>query len=341
MLRYARRLAALIGVVALAIIAAAATRVINDARTIAPNEPPPSPVFPLREALRSPRALGESARPIYRHSVIPGGAYSPDEVAHAMRRDGVVAAHYSGVVPDRLRAEALDEDRAAYMSYRVGDQIYWTKQKVRLPAGETVLSDGTHHIRARCGNCIAFAPMEPTSDEEPAEMEFEALIESDAIDSAVPLRSELLPPLDKIPLPWLVGIPVDPGASGNITTAIPVFGFPLDPVSEPTLSDPSLGRDGTLVLPPALDELISQPLPPPRTGGVLPGDGGPDDPIVPVIPVDPIDPTNPSDPVDPPGTPWDPESPDDLVTVPAPEPGTLLLVGGGIFAAIARRRRRR
>ena len=61
------------------------------------------------------------------------------------------------------------------MSYRIGDEIFWTKQKVRLQQGETILTDGVHHIRARCGNCIAFAPMEPTADDEPDEMEFDAL----------------------------------------------------------------------------------------------------------------------------------------------------------------------
>ena len=131
-------------------------------------------------------------RQVFRHSVVAGGVYAPDEVEAAMSSDHVVAAHYSGINPRELRVETLPEDRFVHMSYRVGDDVFWTKQKVRLRQGETILTDGVHTIRARCGNCIAFAPMEPTADDEPGEMEFDALADDlDVAPSRVPMGSNI------------------------------------------------------------------------------------------------------------------------------------------------------
>ena len=51
-----------------------------------------------------------------------------------MGRDEIVAAHYSAINLRELRVETVREDRAVYMSYRIGDEVFWTKQKVRLTA---------------------------------------------------------------------------------------------------------------------------------------------------------------------------------------------------------------
>src|SRR5688572_4709270 len=68
-----------------------------------------------------------AARPIYGGSVIPGGAYSPDELRAAMDRDPVVAAHYRRAAVGEMRAVTLTKGRAAYVSYRVNDRVYWTR----------------------------------------------------------------------------------------------------------------------------------------------------------------------------------------------------------------------
>ena len=111
-------------------------------------EPPAPPPIEMTEPAREPR-LPE--RPVFRHSMISGGAYTADEVEAAISRDSIVAAHYSAVDARALRVETLPEDRAVYMSYRSADDVFWTKQKVRLEQGETILTDGVSHIRARCG----------------------------------------------------------------------------------------------------------------------------------------------------------------------------------------------
>jgi hypothetical protein len=112
-------------------------------------------------------APAAAARPVYRHSIVPGGAYSRDEVAGAMRKDKVVAAHYEDVDVDKLHATTVDAARAVYVSYRVGDKTFWTKDRVRLSPGETVLTDGDTEIRARCGNLLSDTAQQPVADEEP------------------------------------------------------------------------------------------------------------------------------------------------------------------------------
>ena len=70
----------------------------------------------------------------------------------------------------------LTAGRAAYVSYRSGDRIYWTRERVWLKAGETVLTDGTTTIRARCGNCVSDAKQEHVAAVEPAHGELDDFV---------------------------------------------------------------------------------------------------------------------------------------------------------------------
>jgi hypothetical protein len=124
-------------------------------------------------AIQSPAPAGlspvaaPSSRPVYGHSIVPGGAYSRGEVADAMRKDAVVAAHYQHVDVDRVHTKTITAARAVYVSYRVGNQVYWTKHRVRLSPGETVLTDGNTEIRARCGNLLSDDAQQPVAAQEP------------------------------------------------------------------------------------------------------------------------------------------------------------------------------
>ena len=256
-----------------------------------------------------------------------------DDVESAVGRDAIVAAHYSTINSRELRVETLPKDLAVYMSYRIGDEVFWTKRKVRLRQGETILTDGAHHIRTRCGNCIAFSPMGPTSDDEPGEMEFDALTdEIDVVQSRNPLGSELLfGPVGGIPLPWLLGNSSG-GFAGNASTGgrsigIPVVGYVGDR-TEARLSDDEL------VLFPLIDD--------PASPGLQPADG----PFTHPPPQDQHDSANPGKPG---GTvvpgeneiPFNPIHPPlENPVVPVPEPATLLLIGGGLATLFARRHRR-
>jgi hypothetical protein len=121
-------------------------------------------------AVSSPEARQTSAptRLVYPYSVVPGGVLTPDEVERAMARDPVVASHYAGLNPRALRVVHLLEPRDAYVSYRIGNQVYWTSRKLRLKVGEAVLTDGNITVRARCGNQVADSALGPVSPSEPS-----------------------------------------------------------------------------------------------------------------------------------------------------------------------------
>ena len=119
-------------------------------------------------------AIGET-RPVYRYSVVPGGVFTPAELERAMKADPVVAAHYAAVDLRKLRVEYLREQMAAHVSYRIADDVYWTRKKLELKAGERVLTDGNIIIRARCGNNVSVAALPPALDTEPAPEEFDWL----------------------------------------------------------------------------------------------------------------------------------------------------------------------
>ena len=111
------------------------------------------------------------SRPVYRFSVIPGGAYSPAELNRARRADPVVAAHYAELRTDRLRAIPSPFAKPVYVSYRKGGSVFWTRKPVVLRPGEALLTDGVLYARSRCGNQVSQYPQEPVAAVEPAEVE--------------------------------------------------------------------------------------------------------------------------------------------------------------------------
>jgi hypothetical protein len=158
-------------------------------------------------------AHDDSAREVYPYSVIPGGVYSSAELADAIEKDAPVAEHYADATPAAMRVEVVDTPREAYMSYRVGDRIFWTKRKLALRKGERVLTDGNVTIRARCGNRLSDNPVLPTSDAEPAAAAFER-------DPA--------PPVAAAPPPVLRNSPDAPAGLAAVPPLQPV----LQPVSD-------------------------------------------------------------------------------------------------------------
>ena len=71
-------------------------------------------------------------------------------------------AHYGTMDPSHVRTTVTSGDRGmAYVSYRIGHRVFWTRKPVRIPAGETVLTDGETEIRARCGNAVSECARSP------------------------------------------------------------------------------------------------------------------------------------------------------------------------------------
>lgn len=119
-------------------------------------------------------------RRIYPYSIVPGGVGSRSDLKNIVRTDKGVAAHYASFEVDKARATTVARPRAAYVSYRKGDQVYWTANKVMLAEGETVLTDGQNEIRGRCGNRISDTAQLPVEPKGPTEEELDASVEEEA-----------------------------------------------------------------------------------------------------------------------------------------------------------------
>lgn len=108
-----------------------------------------------------------SLRPKYPYSVIPGGVYSSAELQQAIKKDPSLGNHYAGFDVNKSKLVRLTENHYGYVSYRIKNQIFWTRRRVKLPKGEVLLSDGSQYVRCRCGNRISdkaqvtVAPLEP------------------------------------------------------------------------------------------------------------------------------------------------------------------------------------
>jgi hypothetical protein len=127
-------------------------------------------------------AMSRALRPDYPYSVIPGGAYSPSELRYANDKDRLVREHYAGFNLVAARLVTLTEDRDQYVSFRLRDRIYWTRNKLRIAKGEILVTDGRNYARTRCGNRLSNTPQANTAVQQP----------SSRLLSLPPFRLELL-----------------------------------------------------------------------------------------------------------------------------------------------------
>jgi len=115
-------------------------------------------------------------RKVYPMSVVPGGVYSDRELAWAQVRDPVVAEHYRGLNPSSMKRQVLEDPISRYVSFRRGNQIYWTRTPLRVPKGEVVLADSDSMVRVRCGNRLSDTPRDPTlpiDEKQPTEVDLD------------------------------------------------------------------------------------------------------------------------------------------------------------------------
>jgi hypothetical protein len=114
-----------------------------------------------------------SGRPAYLYSVITGGIGSVEELRQITERDPVVAKHFAGFDFDHAHLVTVSEKQSMYVAYRMGDKVYWTRKKMPLHTGETLISDGKIVARTRCGNRVAVAPLGPPAIVDPLESDFD------------------------------------------------------------------------------------------------------------------------------------------------------------------------
>jgi hypothetical protein len=121
----------------------------------------------------SPAPRTEGRQVVYPYSVVPGGVRSPEELHQASLHDRVVDRHFSGFDFRRARVVELEQARLVYLSYRIGNKVFWTKKKVHLRKGERLITDGTISARTRCANQVSATPQNAVSAEEPPAEAFE------------------------------------------------------------------------------------------------------------------------------------------------------------------------
>jgi hypothetical protein len=191
-------------------------------------------VEPSRESAEASRnlvlavqqeALAEiEKRPIYPYSLVPGGVRTVHELKQAAEHDPVVAAHYAGFDFDHARIVRLRRALAAYVSYRMGNNVFWTRHLIALKKGEMLITDGKIICRTRCANRVEEMPQQATSESEPPVMKFDEPILPPAgtaiSNPPVPFQSALNRPAPGLgPAPPL-GL-YDPFTGGNITPIFP------------------------------------------------------------------------------------------------------------------------
>jgi hypothetical protein len=107
-------------------------------------------------------------RPIYPYSIVPGGVRDAKELRAASAADHVVAQHYSNFKLAKARTIRLDHPLAMYVSFRRDNKVFWTRNRMIIPAGETLISDGENFARTRCANRLSKDPVKPVAESEPS-----------------------------------------------------------------------------------------------------------------------------------------------------------------------------
>lgn len=119
----------------------------------------------------TPYTRGQN-RLVYPYSVIPGGVTSVADLKLAVAQDPVVARQFQGFDFGRAHLVQVAQKESKFVSYRIGQKVYWTRKKIALHAGETLVTDGNITVRTRCGNRVANVPGDTGSPLEPPEEAF-------------------------------------------------------------------------------------------------------------------------------------------------------------------------
>jgi hypothetical protein len=161
-------------------------------------------------------------RPAYLYSVIPGGVANAEELRQAMEHDPVVAQQFAGFDFQRAHLVQVSEKQSMHVAYRMGQKVYWTRKKVALHPGETLISDGKIVARTRCGNRIAMTPLGPPALAEPADADLnQPLFANDMVTPAADPQPETYAAV--IPM----GAPIGANALQPTKRKIPFFILPF------------------------------------------------------------------------------------------------------------------
>ncbi|MGH9395312.1 MAG: hypothetical protein ACRD18_00460 [Terriglobia bacterium] len=173
---------------------------------------------------------------IFPYSIVAGGVHNKQQFDEAMRTDPVAAAHYSNFNAAKFHLVKLQHAEEAYVSFRVGDNVYWTSHKVTLRKGETLISDGGRLGRTRCGNRVSETPRLPIYNHEPSAKELDTAAQPKVETAAFTAESPIVPGPIALPITALIpNHPLLPGpgprrlASTSPHIYTPFAGTPLYP----------------------------------------------------------------------------------------------------------------
>lgn len=161
-----------------------------------------------------------SLRPNYPYSVVPGGVYSPDELRAAIQKHPLVREHYADFNLRSARLVKLTEDQHQYVSFRLGNHIFWTRNKLRIPKGEVLVTDGNSYARTRCGNRLSEIPKGNTTSLQPP----------DRLLSLPPFSPELVPELSLVDVPPMPDGPALPFDAPRLGLFLPTSVAPPLPL---------------------------------------------------------------------------------------------------------------
>jgi hypothetical protein len=188
-----------------------------------------------------------SSRPVFPYSVVPGGVEDARELKWVAEHDPIVAAHYAGFDFANARIVHLTLAQTVYVSYRIGNHVYWTRHRITLHKGEKLITDGKITARARCANRVEVVPQQLDSSSEPPAAKFEEPVgASEGSSMAMP------------PVQFVSALLNRPGVAGS---------QPLPPLS---LYAAFSGESVIPVLPPPLPSGVCAPPPkqPVKGGGI-------------------------------------------------------------------------
>lgn len=191
---------------------------------------------------RTERVFGKTGYPVaskvvekvYPYSIVAGGVHNKQQFEEAMRTDPVAAAHYANFDAAKFHVVTLEHAEKAYVSFRVGDNVYWTSHKVLLRKGSELISDGSHLGRTRCGNRVSQTPRLPTYNHEPSARELNTPVVPTVATNAFHAATPVIPGLSRL-ITSTPNAPLFPGpgpvelASTSPPANTPFTGTPLYP----------------------------------------------------------------------------------------------------------------
>jgi hypothetical protein len=191
------------------------------------------------KSVSAPLALPR--RVVYPYSVIPGGVQTPDDLRQVMEHDHVVGSHYAGFDFRNARIVELDQPKLVYLSYRMGDRVFWTAKRISLHKGERLITDGRTTARTRCANQVSEAPQPAVAPVEPPAAKFEEPFDGTAGQIPFPGDFDVLGPAREFS--GLGGV-APPGLQSSISAPLPGGGLPpIFPPPIPISSCPPAAKD--------------------------------------------------------------------------------------------------